>query len=186
MLTCKEIDNLLESFVDGELTLDLSQDVRDHVAACPECRVKLELARYIADELHSLPRRACPDTFVQNVLAQVQPKRKTIRGWLRFPVSQLRPRYAFGLSFVAITLVAIISLTVYRPHLLFKDEQPQYTEEQIAQAKREIHMALGYVNYATSRTQQIIENDVVPQKVIRPIQKSLEAIHMSKEKGDSS
>ena len=187
MSTCKEIGNLLEAFIDGDLAWDHSQEVRDHVAACPDCKAKLELAKQIALELHSIPQRTCPDSVVQNVFAQIQPKRKVLFRWLRTPISQLRPRYAFGLSLgLAVALVAIISLTVYYPGLLFKGHEYHYSEEEIAQAKRDIYMALGYVNYATSRTQHIIEKEVVPQKVILPIKKSLDAIHTYKEKGDAS
>ena len=187
MLTCKEIDNLLETFVDGDLALDLSQDVRDHVAACPDCRVKLEVAKHIAAELQALPQQTCPDTLVQKVFDQIQPGRKRFLVRLWKPFSQLRPRYALGFSLgFALILAAFISVSVYNSNFFFKGEQSHYTDEEIAQAKKDIYMALGYVNYATSRTQRIIEKEVVPQKVIRPLQKSLDAIHTNKEKGDAS
>ncbi|UCE17797.1 MAG: zf-HC2 domain-containing protein [Gemmatimonadota bacterium] len=187
MVTCKKIDSLLESFVDGDLALDLSQDIRDHVADCPDCRIKLQLAKDIAAELHCFPQQTCPDSVVQKVLARVQTRRKTVFGRLLPALSQVRPRYdlGFSLGFVLI-LVAFVSLSIYHPSLIFKDKRPHYTEEEIAQAKKDIYMALGYVNYATNRMQQIIEKEVVPQKVIRPLQKSLDAIHTNKEKGDTS
>lgn len=187
MLNCYEMDTMLEAYVNGDLALDQNQGIRDHVDSCPDCRLKLEFTKRLADELHSLPRQPCPDTVVQNVFAQIQPKRTSILDWLRTPFSQLKPRYALGFSVgFALVLVAFISISVYHPSLIFKDQQSHYTEEQIAQAKKDIYLALGYVNYATSRTQQIIEKEVVPKKVIRPIQKSLDAIHTSKEKGDAS
>ena len=184
MLPCSEIDTLLEAFVDEALEPDQSQKVRDHVAACSACRVKLKLAYRITGELRSLPAQTCPDSVVQNVFAKMHSKEKKKRSWPLPSLFLTRPRYALGFSLgLAVILVVLVSLSIYHPGFLLNWQQPHYTDEEIAQAKKDIYLALGYVNYATSRTQHIIEKDVVPQKVIRPIQKSLDHIHTTKEKG---
>jgi hypothetical protein len=60
-----------------------------------------------------------------------------------------------------------------------------YSEQEIALAKKNILLAFGYVNYASNRTQQIIEKDIIPKRVVCPLQRSLEHFHLLRGKGGS-
>lgn len=186
-MKCSEIDDLLEAHIDEDLTPEINRKVNVHISMCTDCRAKFEMAKHIAGELRSLPLQRCPDSVVQKVFAKIPHQKKTRLGRSLPSLFHTHPKYALGFSFgLVVILIAFISLSIYHPGLLFNGHQPHYTDEEIAQAKKDIYLALEYVNYATSRTQHIIEKDVVPKKVIRPIQRSLDHIHLSMKKGEPS
>ena len=187
MSDCLRIERLIESYVDGDLAPDLRQQVADHTALCQECEKKLNLAIRIAGELHGLPKHTCPDTVLQDVYERIRPRRRKRLRYLIPSFRQLQPRYrvAFSIGLVMV-LVTLITFSVYPPSHRFHEEQPTYSEQEIALAKENILLAFGYVNFATNRAQQMITEDVLPQRVVRPFQRSLDYIHLNKEKGESS
>jgi len=157
------------------------------VAVCADCRRREEVAIRIASELRSLPPQACPETIVRSVLRQVRPKRKRLAKPIRPFHVHLRPRLlwvpAFGLIALLLSLVAF---ELYPPSRWLQGGEPHYTDEEIAQAQKGILLAFGYVHYATSRTHHILEDEVVPERVIGPLKRSLDTIEPTQRKGERS
>lgn len=182
MLDCHEIERLIEVYVDGDLTPELREEVADHTALCPDCEKKLNLAMQIVDELHDLPKQTCPENILQDVYERIQPKRKKRFRQLIPSFWQFRPRYRVGFSIgLAMIVILLLTFSLYPPSHWLPREQPHYSEQEIAMARENILLAFGYVHSATNRTQQIIEKDVLPQRVVRPFQRSLDYIHLNKE-----
>ncbi|MFQ6093621.1 MAG: anti-sigma factor family protein [bacterium] len=187
MMKCIEVDDLLEAHIDGDLAAGLSRRVGEHVATCADCRKKLELALSIAEELRSLPVQECPERVFRSVLKQIQPESRRRFRRLMPDLSQLRPRLVWGLTCsLAAAVLILITFSLYPPSQWFKGGQPHYTPQEIAQAKKEALLAFGYVNYATSRTQSILEEQIIPAAVLRPLKIGIEAVTESIKKGENS
>ncbi len=185
MNTCRETERLLEAYIDGDLSRELQCNVESHLATCEACQAQLALARTVSAELRSLPLQPCPERVLQEVLEKAQPK----KGWLGrllLDLSLLRPRYALGFSLgLVLVIVTVVAVSHRSPPLQSGGPYPQYSEQEIAQARKGILLAFHYVNYASNRTQEVIENEVLPRHVVRPLRQGLEHINLSREKGVS-
>ena len=49
----------------------------------------------------------------------------------------------------------------------------QYSTQEIEQATDQVKLALAYLNQVTSRTEEIIEKQILPQQVIKPMKSSI-------------
>lgn len=184
MSTCRETEHLLEAYIDGDLSQEQRCSVEAHLATCEACQRELALARRVSAGLRSLPLQTCPERILEEVLEKTGQK----RGWLRLlpDLSFIRPRYALGFSLgLVVIMVTVLAITRYGPSPQSGGPYAQYSEQEIAQARKDILLAFGYVNYASSRAQDVIENDVLPRHVVRPLRQGLEYINLSKQKGVS-
>lgn len=59
-MTCRDCEKVLTAYVDGELSLDSALQVEDHVAACLECRRRVEEERAIANMVREEFPRVTP------------------------------------------------------------------------------------------------------------------------------
>jgi anti-sigma factor RsiW len=186
MMKCAEVDDNLEAYVEGDLGPEPGRRLESHVAGCPGCREKLGVAREIASGLRSLPARKCPGEIEQRVFEKIESEKK---GWesrltnlldlVRFPISL---KAAAGL---ATTLLILLALWVYPPWSWIRNGSPQYTEEEVARAKKAITIAFGYVDHASELAREILVKEDIPGKVLQPIRKGFYGPDHSKpNKGD--
>jgi anti-sigma factor RsiW len=69
---CEELDELIEALADGE---PVSPEVQAHLAACADCRVRVELARAMNRLLLAREVPAPPQAFTTQVMRRVQQER---------------------------------------------------------------------------------------------------------------
>jgi anti-sigma factor (TIGR02949 family) len=60
-MDCPTCEAMVDAYVDGELTATESADFERALAACPECRKRLDLARAVGNLLRDLPAEPAPD-----------------------------------------------------------------------------------------------------------------------------
>src|SRR5262249_14743463 len=98
-MQCREVRDLLDSFLGEELLVETNHDLMRHLETCPDCRAELEARRQMRIVLGRAFNRAAtlqprPD-FAASVLAQVRtaaPKgrrRLSVRAWLALAASMV-------------------------------------------------------------------------------------------------
>ena len=60
-MDCPTCEAMVDAYVDGELSASESADFERSLAACPECRRRLETARAMSGLLRALPTEPAPD-----------------------------------------------------------------------------------------------------------------------------
>jgi anti-sigma factor RsiW len=60
-MDCPTCEAMVDAYVDGELSASESADFERSLAACPECRRRLETARAIGGLLRDMPAEPAPD-----------------------------------------------------------------------------------------------------------------------------
>ena len=60
-MDCPTCEAMVDAYVDGELSASESADFERSLAACPECRRRLEMARAMSGLLRALPTEPAPD-----------------------------------------------------------------------------------------------------------------------------
>lgn len=161
-LRCEEALELLEPYVDGDLSPREAARLRFHVERCGSCAAELELATRIQRELRSLPELECPPEVLERV------HRAGRGGVVPFPS---RPHPGLRIAAAA----AVLALTVGGGALfLHVQRQPsQPTPEQIAQATAEAKLALAYFGKATRRASLDLRDDVLQKRLVLPATRSV-------------
>jgi Putative zinc-finger len=59
-MTCSELDEVLDAYLDGTLSPDRCEVVERHLAVCPECRARVEALRSLLVDARALPREIRP------------------------------------------------------------------------------------------------------------------------------
>ena len=178
---CSWTRDHIDPYVDGELGGQELRAFEDHVEGCLTCRRDLELARSLVSELRALPALECPDSVVDEAAARAGVETTGIARtwrdrlgdlWAARPVLVPRPA-------MAAVLVVIVAATVF---VLLQHEQsplngPQdpvaLTEQEAELAKLDVMLAFAYVGKYSRRTSEIISKDVIGERVMKPVGKSI-------------
>lgn len=134
-LRCKEVQNVLEAYVDGDLPTAEEARVRAHLGSCPSCARELALAEAIQRELRSLPLPDCPPEVLRKVVPLTRPERRIAR--------------PFRAALAAAMLAAAAGASVFflGP---FRQEEPD--PQEVARATEEARYALAYIGQVSRRT----------------------------------
>ena len=92
-MNCHELQNLIDEYLDGELSAEQHAAADKHLAACQACRTELDALKHTVDSVRSLPKIAAPPGMAQHIKAELarqaapRPRPATLRwaglgGWL--------------------------------------------------------------------------------------------------------
>lgn len=183
-MKCEQVQHRLEALIEGDLLKKEREAVTAHLQTCTDCRRQWEQVRVMQGALRSLPTQPCPAHIVQDVLEQT---RRAPSG-VRDPRSLLRPllrpawRVAIGLV-LAVTVVLVLRPLFDRA----PSDRTMYAEQEVRESLEEAKWALAYVHRVMVRTQVIVQDEVIPNRVVHPIRRSVDkAIEIIEEEGGRS
>lgn len=162
---CEEALDLLEPYLDGDLTPEEADRLRAHLAGCPACAAELALAGRIQRELRALPQPDCPPEVIQRV-------RTAGRGEVvAFAQSRpLRLRIAAAAAVVALA-VGGGALFLHLQPLQRPGDRP--SPAQVAQATREARLALAYLGKVTRKAGLDVRDEVLDKRLVIPAARSV-------------
>ena len=183
-VNCSWVLDRIEPFVDGELVISELGLFRAHTASCQSCRREIDLARSLTEELRSLPALECPASVVDKAAARAGAA--TAGGWLDRSGGRLRDWYG-ALSVpvpkpaMAVMIVIIVAATAF---VLSQHEQSTSngrvevadgapTEQEVEIARLDVMLAFAYVGKYSRRTGEIIKQDVIGDRVMKPLGKTV-------------
>ena len=154
-LTCTEVQDTLEAYLDDALEADMYAKVASHIGSCVTCQDEVRFAQAVSGVLHELPKPDPPPEIFDAVAAHVRAHPNTEPSWRHW----IRQRFTFTdaltlpLARVG-ALVCLIGIIVFGAY-----QYQQYME--VKQASRDLYYALGKLNYAVART-GIVVNEKLP------------------------
>ncbi len=116
-MNCNDAQRLIDGCVDGELQLEMSIEVEDHIASCRSCRSLWNAHRELSENMHSADLRfevpAGLEKTIRNAIKSEvkQPVSRNLRIWPQWLRSQ---SFAFGAA--AIALFALFNWNIARFH----------------------------------------------------------------------
>src|SRR4051812_32105784 len=139
-LHCDEALDLLEPFLDGDLSPAESARLQAHLSGCAACAAELALAGRVQAGLRALPQPDCPPELLTRLAQTIETGRGEV---VAFPsrARTLRHRFA-AVAAVAALAVGGGALFVHLQHLQQREETRQ---AQVAEATREARFALAYI-----------------------------------------
>jgi len=165
-MNCKETQENLEAFLDGECPRQVRKEIKAHLRNCPLCRENWQEAVELRGLLHSLPLERCPSSVTDNVWVEIVGKKKRFWG-----LPSLDWRAIMGLASGILVISLLIGLHLHhRP-------SPTYSSDQIARGKAGTELALAYYQHAIQLSTDIIEREMIP-----PLRNGLNKIFKTFEK----
>jgi hypothetical protein len=136
--------------------------VRRIIRRDPEAKRVYDSYRSVARKVHHMTGVTCPPELLEKT------KKK-----INIPVVErnqfLRPAAAFAVIFIAAVL-AVFSL-------MNSETNSEYTAAEIRTAEVQTRQSLALVNRILNRTTSTIGNEILPDKVSKPVQKGLNIIN---------
>lgn len=128
----------------------------------PEVKRIYNEYRYTANNIKKILLEECPDSIIESI--QI----KTIKVNKSFI---LKPAYVFAISFLVVS--ALVAVLLYQN----KKEEQVYSKAEIELAEKQVKESLAIVNRIFKKTENLIQEEILPKRVGKPIHKSLSIIN---------
>src|SRR5437899_12723456 len=101
-MICREFEQWLQAFVDGELDVETMMAAQAHVSSCPECHGRVDGERRFRALLRQQPQAMAPPELRARLLglARLERRRAAMRPWPGIPAAAaarvpvvVRPRH---------------------------------------------------------------------------------------------
>jgi hypothetical protein len=107
-MKCKEIHEVLEQYLDNELSPEARKEVREHLKGCPACREELASVKRYRKAMASLKTVPAPDDFLESVHRRLD--RSPLRRLLDFLFSPVHIKVPLEAAGVLATVIIVLLL----------------------------------------------------------------------------
>ncbi len=158
-LTCTEVQDILEAYLDDALDTDTYAQVASHVGSCVTCQDEVRFAEAIRGALRELPKPELSPEIFDAVAAHVRAHPDKGQSW----VHRIFQRFTFANVLTsplarAGAWVCLIGISVFGAY-----QYRQYME--VKQASRDLYYALGKLNYAVERTSIVVSDKLADVRI---------------------
>ena len=173
-MNCKEIDNLLFDFIEGNLSFKKKRMVKNHLKNCIKCQTAFNQYKNLMIKLHHVPQYKCPDPIIKKVFDSIETKEERESILIKtYQVVADRISWKIGFA-AAVAMVIFIIVVIYPVQQNLNFKQYTYTDEQVEQTKKEVELTLAYFHYYAKKTEVIIEQEALSKPIITPIKSTVE------------
>lgn len=173
---CEWVRDRIDAFIDGndsDLTAGERNDVKRHTTDCAACAEDLALAQRMGAELRAMAIPSAPAPVVDRALADVTDTRGR--------VVRLHPRARWRrwipATVAAALLVAAVSVE--------QNRRRAAEAAAVEHAARETAVAFAYLNKYARRAGDIVEDEVIEQRLMAPVEKVMEKSGVTETKTDA-
>ena len=169
---CEWARELIDAFLDDELSGKDKARLENHVAACFSCKEELALARKVKRELRALPQKECPERVVAAILEKIPAESPEVPE--EKPGIRAIPwfKWGFRLAFAAALIAVIWLATPQKPSA----PPEQISPAELAAAERQFQITLAYVGYMSTRSTEMVRDEVVESKIAPAVQDVFEKV----------
>lgn len=173
--SCEWVREHLEVLVDDDVDSTPAERValEHHVAACDACARELAWARRVRDELRAMAFASVSTAVVEQAERQIRAASPAVVP-LRPPVRRFRRAFI-----VAAAAIVIVAVTV-------ADQRRRAAREvAVEEAAREAAVAFTYLGKYTRRAGEIVESEVIEQRLLLPVGKAMQRSGVTETKSSS-
>ncbi len=174
-MNCQNCLEFIDKYLEGELSRKQRMQMADHLKKCDHCRKAVEVYEKMTTDIRDIEPRECPNEIVDSVyellnLNQPKPERVSILERLRefLNAHQRQMRLAVAGAVIVFFALLIHLRVSHQPRI-----NQKYSAEEIDQAKDQVKLALAYFNHVTTKTEEILEKQVLPKDVVQPMKSSI-------------
>lgn len=123
-MDCREIEELLSAYIDGELNGAEALAVTEHLSICPECRLELLRLQETVNVIRSLPEIEPPFDFHQRLCQRLNPLKEQKPWYKRFSFNRW-----LGFGAAAALLLCVVSFNIFNPFAELPIRSPAVNQE---------------------------------------------------------
>ena len=128
----------------------------------PQAKRLFNEYRNTSKRVKRIPLEKCPDSVIESINITFTEKSK---------VMLFRPAYIFPVIILLVSILIAILITQS------SEKEETYTKAEIELAEQQVKKSLAIVNKVFKKTENLINEEVLPKRVGRPIQKSISIIN---------
>jgi hypothetical protein len=128
----------------------------------PEIKKLLKEYRRTANNIKKVPLEECPDSIIKSLDIKTRKENRYLI---------LKPAYVFVITVLVISTLMVVLLNQN------KEKEHTYTKAEIELAEQQVKTSLAIVNRVFKKTEDLIQEDILPKRVGKPIYKSLSIIN---------
>ncbi len=178
---CSWFQERIDLYIDRELDRADNDAFERHVEACAACKEELSLAADVVNELRSLPTQRCPERVVDEAMQRAsggtpQHPIRRVLGWRGGrSVLTMRPAMAAMILVVLAASVFVLMLHEQSPFNGNAGQQSvaEHSDKELELAKLDAMLAFAYLGKYGRRTVEIVREDVITNRVVRPLGKAI-------------
>lgn len=161
---CEKMQEVIESYLDGELGEVERVALESHLVSCSDCAAELALARRVSEGLDSLGILKSPLSIEKAAFTYAK----------THPLPARRPWWwlSWRPALVGAVAVILLAITGYVGQN-GKQASPQFTRAELEQAHNQAKWTMVFINQLTRKTAANLKHDVmkphVTQKLLRVI-----------------
>lgn len=169
---CTWVQERLEAHLDGNLTAGEGAELDRHLQQCPACARALAQARQVQEMLRGLPLQVCPDRVAEAAWSRApQDLRVTRRHGLQTWLAGWRLHPWRPALVVMAALVLAVAATLGIRH---QESRAEVSPAELARAELQVRWTLGYLGQLSRRTGLTVRDQVIRERVVKPLQKTME------------
>ena len=165
----KKLNNIDENILDKIIAVaykdaSLKERISIYFLANKNPEVKKLLTEYneTAGNVRKVPLEECPDSVITSLEIKTGKEKKSFI---------IKPVYAF--TIVVLFISALVSVLLDQN----KEKEPVYTKAEVAQAEMQVKTSLAIINRVFQKTENLLDDDILPKRVGKPVQKSFSIIN---------
>ena len=161
---CEWVRDHIDALVDDDAGTPPAEraHVERHVAACEACARELALARRVRTELRALAFPAAPADVVARAEAHIAAKPARV-----VPLRARRPLLK------RVALAAAAAVLIVAAVAVLQERRRATDQVAVEQAARDAAIAFAYVGKYTRRAGEIVESEVIEQRLLAPVGKAM-------------
>jgi hypothetical protein len=128
----------------------------------PEVKRLLNEYRETAGNVKKVPLEECPDSVITSLKIKTGKEKKSFI---------IKPAYAFAIIVLFVSALVFVFLNQK------KEKEPVYTKAEVAQAEMQVKTSLAIINKVFRKTENLLDDDILPERVGKPVQKSFSIIN---------
>ncbi len=171
---CHEVMDRFDSYLDGDLDVSTTVRFEQHLNSCPDCAAEHAVAKHMSQAFGEIALESCPDDLYYRAVASSKASRNGQAD--RSTVTGPRPTRIIRWKALALAATVLIMLGLGSLPYLLNRSQADFSAEEIAQARRDVEFALSLVSDAGRETGVFLQNDILNDEVIQPIQRTITPI----------
>jgi len=160
----KKLNSISEEILDKIIAVaykdtSLNDRISIYFLAKRNPKVKKLLIEYreTAGNVKKVPLEECPDSVINSLKIETRKEKKSFF---------IKPVYAFAI------IVLFVSALVFVLTNQNKEKETVYSKVEVEQAEIQVKTSLAILNKVFKKTENLIEDDILPKRVGKPIQKS--------------
>ena len=173
--SCEWVRDHLEVLVDDEIDSTPADRaaLERHVAACDACARELAWARRVRDELRAMAFTSISPAVLAQAEKQIAAATPAVVP-LRPPVRSLRRAFIVAAAAIVIVAVSVADQRRRAAH-----------DVAVEEAAREAAIAFAYLGKYTRRAGEIVESEVIEQRLRLPVEKAMQKSGVTETKPSS-